>query len=29
MQRFQAYLKMMISAFKEQSYQTLQQRDVS
>jgi len=29
MQKFQAYLKMIIISFKEQSFQTLQQHDVS
>ena len=29
MQKFQAYLKMIISTFKEQPFQTLQQLDVS
>ena len=29
MQKFQAYLKMIISTFKEQPLQTLQQHDVS
>ena len=29
MQKFQAYLKMIISTFKEQPFQTLQQHDVS
>ena len=29
MQKFQAYLKMIISTFKEQLFQTLQQHDVS
>ena len=29
MQKFQAYLKMIISTFKEQPFQTLQQYDVS
>ena len=29
MQIFQAYLKMIISTFKEQPFQTLQQHDVS
>ena len=28
MQKFQAYLKMIISIFKEQPFQTLQQHDV-
>ena len=29
MQKFQAYLKMIISTFQEQPFQTLQQHDVS
>jgi len=29
MEKFQAYLKMIISTFKEQPFQTLQQHDVS
>ena len=29
MQKFQAYLKMIISTFKEQPFQTLEQHDVS
>jgi len=29
MQKFQAYLKMIIGTFKEQPFQTLQQHDVS
>jgi len=29
MQKFQAYLKIIISTFKEQPFQTLQQHDVS
>jgi len=29
MQKFQAYLKMIISIFKEQPFQILQQHDVS
>ena len=29
MQKFQAYLKMIISTFKEQPFQTLQQHDIS
>ena len=29
MQKFQAYLKMVISTFKEQPFQTLQQHEVS
>jgi len=29
MEKFQAYLKMIISTFKEQAFQTLQQHDVS
>jgi len=29
MQKFHAYLKMIISTFKEQPFQTLQQHDVS
>ena len=29
MQKFQAYLKMIISTFKEQPFQALQQHDVS
>ena len=29
MQKFQAYLKMGISTFKEQPFQTLQQHDIS
>jgi len=29
MQKFQAYLKMIISTFEEQPFQTLQQYDVS
>jgi len=29
MQKFRAYLKMIISTFKEQPFQTLQQHDVS
>jgi len=29
MQKFQAYLKMIISTFKEQPFHTLQQHDVS
>jgi len=29
MQKFHAYLKMSMSTFKEQSFQTLQQHDVS
>jgi len=29
MQKFQAYLKMITSTFKEQPFQTLQQHDVS
>jgi len=29
MHKFQAYLKMIISTFKEQPFQTLQQHDVS
>jgi len=29
MQKFQAYLKIIFSTFKEQPFQTLQQHDVS
>jgi len=29
MQKFQAYLKMIISTFKKQPFHTLQQHDVS
>jgi len=29
MQKFEAYLKMIISTLKEQPFQTLQQHDVS
>jgi len=29
MQKYQAYLKMIISTFKEKPFQTLQQHDVS
>jgi len=29
MQKFKAYLKMIISTFREQPFQTLQQHDVS